>query len=478
MGSVPTLAESTLVQPSIPLVPGIVDVTPLDQYMVRVILPMMIFFKVDEPSLRPIILRNLKKALSLAIDELKILAAEIVPKDPVRNTIQLEYRKDSGVWFHVKELPDVDYEDLAGRNFPFAALPASQYASQPLGHSERAPVMTLQATLIKGGLVLTFGGHHVVMDAQGMGTFVEVWAKHVAAVSTGVVVHRNQWLTNEHLDAFQLYSPGMDRPLSEFPLYHPAKEGSYEKLQADLQVKVLQKATSGDHEGIAKLIRVSHWAMTQEKMDELCDVTLPKTKEESSVTSHATLSALIWKQVSKARRLTEKQVASSSLLTSVNLRRRVEPPLAPEYPGNAIALARANATTAELETPGVELVHELAKKVSASIEEWTADELWSLTGALQTHPGDISNKLLPSLNSDVLVTAPSRLGEMLKAANWGPELGDIKALRWAFPAFMDGFVIVLPSIHGGIEIMLWTAPETTRRLTEDPDWTKWVTQLE
>ncbi|KAK1252255.1 hypothetical protein MKX08_003442 [Trichoderma sp. CBMAI-0020] len=47
-----------------------------------------------------------QKALSLAIDELKILVAEIVPKDPVRNTIQLEYRKGSGVWFHVKELPD------------------------------------------------------------------------------------------------------------------------------------------------------------------------------------------------------------------------------------------------------------------------------------------------------------------------------------------------------------------------------------
>jgi hypothetical protein len=474
MGSIPTLTESTLVRPSIAPVPGLVQVTPLDQYMVRVILPMMIFFKVDEPSLRPIILQNLKKALSLAIDELNILAADIIPLDPERNTIQLEYRKDSGVWFHVKELPDVDYEDLARRNFPFAALPASRFASQPLGHSERAPVMTLQVTLIKGGLVLTFGGHHVVMDAQGQGTFVAVWAKHMAAVSRGLVVPPEQWLGNDELDAFQLFAPSIDRPLSDFPLYHPIQDRSYEHLQA----KVLQKAVAGDHEGIAKLIRVSHWAMSQEKMDELREATEPKTKDESSVTAHMTLSALIWKQVSKARQLTEKQVATSSLLTSVNLRRRVDPPLAPEYPGNAIALARATATAAELEAPGVELLHDIAKKVSASIEWWTADELWSLTGALQTCPGDIANKLLPSLNYDVLVTAPARLGEMLKEANWGPELGDIKALRWAFPAFIDGFVIVLPSLHGGLEIMLWTAPETTQRLVEDSDWTRWVTQLE
>lgn len=472
MGSIPLLTEKTLVRPSVAPVPGLVQVTPLDQYMVRVILPMMVIFKIDEPSLRPIILQNLKKALSLAIDELLILAADIIPLDPKNDTIQLEYRKDSGVWFHVKELPDVDYEDLARRNFPFSALPAAQFAPKPLGHSARSPVMTLQATFIKGGLVLTFGGHHVVMDAQGMGTFVEVWAKHVAAVSAGLTVPEEKRLGNDSLDAFQLFGPSMQRPLSEFPTYYPAQDRSYEHMQA----KVLQKAVAGDHEGIAKLIHVSHWAMSQEKLEALQDATVPRSKEESSVTANATLSALIWKQVTRARRLTEKQVASSSLLTSVNVRRRVDPPLATEYPGNAIALARANATAVELEAPGVESLYAIAKKVAASIEWWTPDELWSLTGALQTC-GDVANKLLPPLNYDVLVTAPSRLGDMLKEASWGSELGDIKALRWAFPAFMDGFVIVLPSIHGGIEIMLWTAPETTVRLKEDPDWTQWVTQL-
>ncbi|KAL6835312.1 transferase family domain-containing protein [Trichoderma camerunense] len=472
MGSI-AFSEMTLVRPSKAPVPGRISVTPLDQYMVRVILPMMVIFKIDEPSLRPIILQNLKRALSLAIDELTILAADIIPLDPANDTIQLEYGEDAGVWFHVKELPDVDYEDLAQRNFPFSALPASQFAPKPLGHSARSPVMTLQATLIKGGLVLTFGGHHVVMDAQGMGTFVAVWAKHVAAVSEGLVVTEKQQLHHDSLEASQLFGPRMERPLSEFPTYQTGPDRSYEHMQA----KILQKAVAGDHDGIAKLIRVSHWAMSQEKLDALRDATVPRTKEEASVTANATLSALIWKQVTRARRLTEKQVASSSLLTSVNVRRRVDPPLAPEYPGNAIALAKANATAEELEAPGVESLYAIAKKVAASIEWWTPDELWSLTGALQTC-GNVANKLLPPLNYDVLVTAPARLGDMLKEARWGPELGDIKALRWAFPAFMDGFVIILPSIHGGIEIMLWTAPETAMRLKEDADWTKWVTQLE
>ncbi|PTB69353.1 hypothetical protein BBK36DRAFT_1109484 [Trichoderma citrinoviride] len=473
MGSIASFSEKTLVRPSIPLVPGRISVTPLDQYMVRVILPMMVFFKVEDHSLRPVILDNLKKGLSRAIDELNILAADIIPLDPKDDTIQLEYHKDSGVWFHVKELPDVDYEDLERRNFPFSALPASQFAPSPLGHSARSPVMTLQATLINGGVVLTFGGHHVVMDAQGMGTFVAVWAKHVAAVSEGLVVPDEQRMGNESLDAFQLFGPRMERPLSEFPTYQVGPDRSYE----DMQAKVLQKAVSGDHEGIAKLIRVSHWAMSQAKLEALRDATVPRTKEEASVTANATLSALIWKQVSRARRLTEKQVSQSSLITSVNVRRRVEPPLPLEYPGNAIALAKANATAEELEAPGVESLYALAKKVTASIDWWTPEEIWSLTGALQTC-GNVANKLLPPLNYDVLVTAPARLGDMLKEARWGSELGDIKALRWAFPAFMDGFVIILPSIHDGIEIMLWTAPETAQRLKEDSEWTQWVTQLE
>ncbi|KAK5993762.1 Acyltransferase easC-like protein [Cladobotryum mycophilum] len=466
------LTEKTLIRPSISLVPGRMPVTPLDQYMVRVILPMMCIFQIDEPSLKPIIVQNLQTGLSNAIDELSFLAANIVPDSEEQSSIQLEYDDDAGVWFHTKDLPDMRYEELARQNFPFSSLTAAKFVPDPMGHSAKCPVLTVQATFITGGLVLTFSGHHAIMDAQGMGTFASVWSKYVAAAAEGLGVNDDERLGEDSLDASSTFGPSMERPLAEFPTYWCAEERSYEKMQA----RILETAVAGDHDELAKLIRLSHWSMSQSKLEELRIATAPRTVTGTSVTANATLSALIWKHVSRARRLSERQIASSSLLSSVNVRRRMDPPLAVEYPGNAIVLARATMTAAELESPGVESLYGIAQKIADSVDWWTPDEIWSLTGAIQACD-NVANGMIPPLDYDLLVTSPSRLGDVLGKSRWGAELGSIKALRWAFPAFMDGFVVILPSIHGGVEIMLWTAHETDQRLKADPAWTQWVTQL-
>jgi trichothecene 3-O-acetyltransferase len=465
--------ERVLIRPNIPLGSGFVKVSPLDQYMVRVILPMMCVFQVDQPALRPAILRNLQIGLANTIDEMNFLAANIVPESEERDSIQLEYDAENpGVWFYEKEDPEVQYETLAARNFPFSEMSVSRFVPEPRGHSNKSPVITVQATFITGGLIVTFSGHHAIMDAQGLGTFAQTWANHVNAESEGRLLLAEERLSEDALDGFSTFGGRSNRPISDFQTYWAAKDRPYEAAQAE----IFQTAISGDHDRLKQLVPLSHWAMSKEALNALKEEAMPPSTADPAVTENAIISALIWRHVSRARQLSSCGAKSSSLLTSVNVRRRMDPQLAVEYPGNAIVLARATATAAEFDSNSGESLYRLAHKVVGSIDWWTPDQIWGLTGAIEAS-ADVGNKMIPPLDYDLLVTSPSRLGDVLGKSVWGTELGKVKALRWAFPAFMDGFVVMLPGVHGGQEIMLWTDPAVSRQLKEDAQWTRWVEQL-
>lgn len=178
-----------LVRPNKPLIPMREPILPLDQYKVRVILPMMCVFQLESPILRPAIIANLKAGLASTLDEISFLAAVIIPESEERGSIQLEYDADeAGVWFYTQELLGFNYDALASQCFPFSALPPTSFVPHPRGHTERCPVLTILLTFITRGVVVTFNGHHAVMDAQGLGTFAQTWAKHVAAESEGRMV--------------------------------------------------------------------------------------------------------------------------------------------------------------------------------------------------------------------------------------------------------------------------------------------------
>ena len=461
-----------LVRPNKPLIPMREPILPLDQYMVRVILPMMCLFQLESPLLRPAIITNLKAGLASTLDEMTFLAALIIPESKERGSIQLEYDTDeAGVWFYTQELLGFDYDALASRGFPFSALPPTKFVPHPRGHTERCPVLTVLVTFIARGVVVTFNGHHAVMDAQGFGTFAQTWAKHVAAESEGRMVPEGERLTGAMLDASSTLGAPSSRSLDEFPPYKIAETTAFEKTQRE----VLEVAVCGDHEKLESLIRLSHWYLSEENLISLVHRAVETNSSRPAVTENALVSALIWRHITKARRLSASGVARSSLYTSVNVRRRMDPPLAIEYPGNAIVLGTATASPSELESSSA--LYAIARKIGDSIDWWTPNRIWELTGAIDACDS-VANRLIPAMRYDVLVTSPSRLADVLRSSTWGSELGSIKALRFAFPAFMDGFATYLPGLDGGLDIMIWTNEEVSERLKQDNEWAEWVKPVE
>ncbi|PNS21529.1 hypothetical protein CAC42_888 [Sphaceloma murrayae] len=94
----------------------------------------------------------------------------------------------SSVPLEVKDLSHnpatATFQGLKAAKYPFSLLDSNQLAprsastwDQDPGSDKVAPVLILQANLIKGGLILTFSGNHTIMDMTGLGLVIGLFAK-------------------------------------------------------------------------------------------------------------------------------------------------------------------------------------------------------------------------------------------------------------------------------------------------------------
>ncbi|KAF2098261.1 hypothetical protein NA57DRAFT_77052 [Rhizodiscina lignyota] len=468
-------SKKTLVRPNDPSLGDPDDLSPLDQYMIRIIIPIMCTFKIERDDLRPTIIQNLKTGLARTIDEIPFIASVIVPDDEERGTMKLHFDEEAtGVWFHEQECLDYSYEELEKRRFSPRCFPVTTFVAEPRGHSEKCPVLTVQATFIKGGLVVTYNGHHGVMDAQSLGTFAALWSRNVLAVSEGYMIPPSEQFKSEDLDRTDFAMASSSRSFSDFHTYQPGKE-THNTVERD---KILRLSSAGEHLKLHELVPISHWFMTKEKLDQLNQSVRDAFPSERGVTEAALLSALIWKSVAQARNLSEREIDGCSMFTSTNIRRMLDPQLALTYPGNAIALARADASTKELYSDDeLRTLYRLAKKVSESIDEWTADELYDLMGVVQ-EADDVVNTMYPNLDHGFYCSQPARFGNLVGGSQWGNEMGAIRAFRFAFPPPVDGFGCPLPAVGGGMDIMIWINEEVQTKLRTLRSWIKWVEEIE
>jgi hypothetical protein len=393
---------SEFIKPSVPLIPGYTKLPPLDQVEGRFIVPPILVFRIDSPDAKDSIVQDLQNGLANTIEEMPFIAAEVIPDNTERGTIQLEIGEDAGVWFHVHELPELDFEELERREFAPAAFPVLQLMPEPRQHNwDRSPVITIQATFITGGLLLVpatiihshridllivpqvFNSHHSVMDGRGMSIFGKTWAKNTGAVSEGLMMP--QGLKEQSLDRTHAFGIGSCcMQLSDFPNYRLSKQGLRSARQRELLEAALTCDVSHPALRVMKELHLSYWIISQESLQEIKQAAPPSTTDAPELTDSAILSALLWRHITRARQLSARGVPSTCLLNVVNVCRRLDPPLPLDYPGNALAHAKTSAKAVDVESE--KPLYELARQVSDSIDWWTSERIWGLIGAIDSTP--------------------------------------------------------------------------------------------
>lgn len=444
--------------------------SPLDQLENRFIVPIVLVFRVSSSALWQPLLRDLKTSLANTIREMSFLAANVVPDCEERDTIQLEILDDAGVWFHSQELPEIDYYALERREFPPSAFPLLSLMPEPRVHrSKQSPVLTVLATFIAGGLLLTFNHHHSVMDGAGMVTLAKTFATHVAALSDGRFLSSEDAFPEEALDRSYVFGGSVRKQVCDFPNYRLSKT-----YRGAVVGQLIEAAITGDHPKLQLLqkLQLSHWFICDESMRAMRRAALPLSKGLPVLTDNAIICAVLWRHISRARQLSSRGIMTNSFINTVNVRRRMNPPLPLEYPGNAVVHSKTSAATADVESSEPGMLYRMAKQITDAIEWWTSERIWELIGAIESSA--IVSKLEPNMDNfqgpDLEVTSTAAMGDIYRF-DWGCELGRLKALRFAYLPVKDGCVYVLPQRKDtGVELLIGLEKSTIQRLRQDKEW--------
>lgn len=221
------------------------------------------------------------------------------------------------------------------------------------------------------------------MDGRGMSIFGKTWAKNVGAVSEGRLV--TQALNQGNMDRIQAFGNGScSTELSAFPNYRITKQHWRLELQRQLLEAVLAGDTEDPKYKLFQELHLSFWSISRASLRSIKQKAASSQAGGPVLTDSVIVSALLWRHMTRARRLSQQGIDSTCLLNCVNVCRRLDPPFPWDYPGNALAHAKTSATVLDVESH--KPIHELAQQISESIEWWTSDRIWGLIAAIDATP--------------------------------------------------------------------------------------------
>lgn len=168
----------------------------------------------------------------------------------------------------------------------------------------------------------------------------------------------------------------------------------------------------------------------------------------TKITTFAAAAAMIWRCKALSGETKPEKSHASAMLTPVEIRNRVDPPLPVSYTGNAVALLRVSTTFEELEDGQFS---KAVEKISEGVKVVTDEYVRSAFDWLEVHRG------VP--NEDYMVSSWLGLGFELVEYPWGkpvyscPVAIDRKDTCWIF---RDG-------VDGGVAAMVALPPEEMER---------------
>ncbi|KAL4995135.1 transferase family-domain-containing protein [Aspergillus recurvatus] len=461
--------QETKVRLSVPLSEDVIELSALDQQIMRFYAKTVLIFERDSSKASADIVGHLKQGLAVALSEIPDFAATVAPvPNSQRKDLELRIGPDSGVPLKVVDQTKQgswvygSYSDLAAKHFPTSDIPHDiLFIPQPRPRAEGLPAAFLQVNIIDGGVIIAISWHHSVCDARGVGILTDAWARHTSASiasgkpdlpATPAEGTRDRWRLNHGLRDVTIDQ------LPEYTIDSSAREdprGSY-LLDREHPVTVPYA--------------VSTWYFSASSLKALRDALAQAENDRATqFTKVEAVSALVWKHMSIARRLDKSDPDGSSLFTTrLDFRARTKPPFPDSFIGNINEpTARVRMPVAEIcsaSTP--ESLTTLAEAVRAATESTTEQSMRTLIGLVNEAPAvtDVAWKYNYFPGPDLGVTDISNIEAMKKS--WGAGLGTPTCIRSY--SRETGLLYLFPQDKdGGFEIQVQCEVEAVERLKAD-----------
>lgn len=352
----------------------------------------------------------------------------------------------------VKKIPDLDFEGIVKKKAPASMLDGDILAPRkgiPLSYEkeeEPAEVFCLQVNLIKGGLILTFAGHHVAMDMNGQGHLISLFAKvmHGETLSETEVTEGNRDRRNI-IPLLKDDEPLLDHTMMQVdptggpPEMHPATWTYYRFTKATLdQLK---------HEALSSIRNGS---------------------TGSRLSTNDVIAAFVWQRISAARQARISPNERTHISRAVNGRPMLDPPLSLAYMGDVVT----------------------ATFNSMTLEEITNAPLGDVAAALRSQLSDINSYAVRSLvtlisrtpdKNTIAYGARLKLDRDILMSSWAhQETQNLEFGVLSRPAFvrrqrfvpLESLCYLMPKTRDGdIDLAACLREEDIAMLAKDERWT-------
>ncbi|KAI8633478.1 transferase [Xylariaceae sp. FL1651] len=290
----------------------------LEYAMPSGVLRIMLLYRLSELVDHDIIIDQLRGGLEMTLDQCRTLTGVFKKQE---GEVHIIRRRGNAIPFIIKHSDDkhASYETLEAVGFPTTEV-SKLAALEDMGNTlltntveSGRPLFELQVTWISGGMILTVGYHHYLMDGVGFTAFLKQWTANTLALNVNV---------NAAVPAWD--SSCFDRGRMNGTFVPPDRRITLPKSVPEMKLKI-------------PLPPVSRPVVLQFHKKDMKRLRMAATPQETSVSSYDAVAALVWRVHTRAR-LTIYDNASTDATTHlsvVNIRARFEPPLPQTLQANA-----------------------------------------------------------------------------------------------------------------------------------------------
>ncbi|KAL8692495.1 MAG: hypothetical protein Q9218_002498 [Villophora microphyllina] len=441
---------------------GSIALSVLDQLpFMRTYTQILLCFPVVSERKRSEAVDALKKATAKILELVPSLAGQVqnhqdeISPSPSSGTFRVvPYAHPDGSALRVKFLDGwTSYDDLRNAKAPASMLDGAVLAPEKgfpnhYTNADVTPAFIVQANFIPGGLILCFSGMHNVMDGNGLGQVIKLFA----TLCRGEVPPTED-LKSANFDRNQLpvsLGPGQS------PLSHP---------------EVVLKHTDEARKEKSKYSPPSTWAYFRISGTNLKTLKTQGSRNLSPsvpyITTNDVLTAYVWRAITRARfpSLPPDPTKASLLLRAVNGRRILDPPISSSYLGNIVTCA---CNKIPIKTLTESLFSDLTQAIRKETNSITDQHVRSFATLIREEPD--RNKIVFDMDDPEADSLVSSWATLPVWEHFGGVLGKPEFLRRPTGEPWRGVCYVMPKgPDGSIDLLISLTDEEMKRLREEEE---------
>lgn len=488
------ICDASTVFPSRPVEENVIKLSLTDVYSPKVWVMQTHFWSCEETDTIKAAYTSLKQGLGRTLSEIPGLAGRTgrTSDDPrdlvvlVNDTAHVEFPLDD----HTMNTGIPSYADLKQAGFPMTSL--IQPFAMPVmmrAVSEGAPMLAVKFNVLKGGMALSFGFNHLLADATSIAEVERIWSLHTADASAGIEQRTHKGSGDDEATRVRLSTPSPTTTTFESPYWKvfPTQLSQLvlpkEAQATETALKMVHKAKEEHWAAKGPQIDAPKWCMwyfgpaqlTQLKAD--CSVDLASGEWVSTMDA---LVGLFWSRILLLLKNIQGDQQKSTLLFPVNIRSRLDPPLHPQYIGNAVDIVATEVPIADLQDDSSKSWAAAARALRTAVTGWKQEswESWlAMAKALPNEEAICPNPLMLLDQHNIAFNDYSR--SKSNTLDWGQHIGVADRTRYMKPAgSMKGCatgVVVFPRLaDGGLEVATTSTDGLRDALAADEVFSKYA----